>query len=656
MKPLAARQVHLDFHTSPDIPGIGKSFSKENFQAALKAGHLSSITIFAKGHHGMCYFPTKVGTMHPGLDFDLLGKMIEACHEIGVRCPIYITAGWSADDAMKHPEWRARDIEGNFINRNIDPAAAPDDPRPKGSWEDLCLNDGTYCESIYALTREICDRYPDIDGLFYDIVFVSEACFCEECKKGMLEMGLDPTKPEDGKKYYTKKHCDFMTKCGAILHEKHPDATIFFNSGGADQYHPEYHFGSTHFEMEDLPTDWGGYDKMPTRARFFANTGKDYLGMTGKFHTSWGEFGGFKFGPALKFEAAMMLAYGARISIGDQMHPSGEMDMETYKNIGEAYAYAEKIEPYAFNADMTAKLGLYLSGDTWSDEGATKMLLETQTDFDVVYKDDYSRFDTVLFPDRVVLTDESLEALKAFIARGGKVIFTGKSLIKDGRFQIDAGIHDLGPSEDDIDYLLVGDKVSKGVVTSPFLCYSPAEKIEVVDAEVLAEGLHPYFNRTYAHYCSHKNTPYDRSAPKFAALVKKGNIIYVAHDIFRIYREYGSLYHKRYLYNALSLLYDKKPLEVTMMSAGRVTMTHQKAEKRYVAHLLYASPVKREVTEVIEDIPDLYNIPVTVRVPEAIHKITLVPDNVELPFTKDEDGFHVTVPHLNCHALLAMEY
>ena len=92
-------QTHLDFHTSPDIPSVGSKFSKENFQAALKAGNLESITVFAKCHHCMCYYPTEVGMMHPSLDFDLLGAMVEAAHEIGVRAPIYITAGWSDKDA-----------------------------------------------------------------------------------------------------------------------------------------------------------------------------------------------------------------------------------------------------------------------------------------------------------------------------------------------------------------------------------------------------------------------------------------------------------------------------------------------------------------------------------------------------------------------------
>lgn len=30
----------------------------------------------------------------------------------------------------------------------------------------LCLNDGSYAAHIYELTREICDRYEQVDGVF----------------------------------------------------------------------------------------------------------------------------------------------------------------------------------------------------------------------------------------------------------------------------------------------------------------------------------------------------------------------------------------------------------------------------------------------------------------------------------------------------------
>ncbi len=66
----------------------------------MKKGNVDSITVFAKCHHSLCYYPTKIGTVHPHLNFDLTGAMIEAAHEIGVRAPIYITADWSDKDAM----------------------------------------------------------------------------------------------------------------------------------------------------------------------------------------------------------------------------------------------------------------------------------------------------------------------------------------------------------------------------------------------------------------------------------------------------------------------------------------------------------------------------------------------------------------------------
>ena len=91
MRPVTARQVHLDFHTSEHIPGVGSRFSKTQFQEALRLGRVDWINIFAKCHHGWSYYPTTVGAMHPTLAIDLLGQRIEACHEMGVRAPIYLS-------------------------------------------------------------------------------------------------------------------------------------------------------------------------------------------------------------------------------------------------------------------------------------------------------------------------------------------------------------------------------------------------------------------------------------------------------------------------------------------------------------------------------------------------------------------------------------
>ena len=54
------RQIHLDFHTSPLIPDVGAEFDPDEFVSTLKEARVNSINIFAKCHHGMCYYLTKL--------------------------------------------------------------------------------------------------------------------------------------------------------------------------------------------------------------------------------------------------------------------------------------------------------------------------------------------------------------------------------------------------------------------------------------------------------------------------------------------------------------------------------------------------------------------------------------------------------------------
>ena len=93
-------------------------------------------------------------------------------------------------------------------------------------------------------------------------------------------------------------------------------------------------------------------------AKYAAKTGLEFLGMTGKFHNTWGEFGGFKRPAALQFECGAMLAYGAKVSVGDQLHPNGEMNLDTYRLIGAAYAEVEAMEPWCDHVKPVARIAL----------------------------------------------------------------------------------------------------------------------------------------------------------------------------------------------------------------------------------------------------------------------------------------------------------
>ena len=126
------RQVHLDFHTSPFIPDVGADFDAHAFAATFKRAHVNSVTLFAKCHHGMCYYPTKTGKTHPALgERDLLGEMIGALHREGIRCPVYTPVAWEENVADEHPEWRQMRADGTFARcDNPDPSL----PRHPGGW------------------------------------------------------------------------------------------------------------------------------------------------------------------------------------------------------------------------------------------------------------------------------------------------------------------------------------------------------------------------------------------------------------------------------------------------------------------------------------------------------------------------------------------
>lgn len=653
----AKRQVHLDFHTSEWIDGIGESFDKLKFQEALKLGNINSITLFAKCHHSWCYYPSKVGKIHPNLKFDLLGAELEAAHEIGVRAPIYLPAGWSETDADEHPEWRSRQFGSKvFADSHYgSPDHKPSDARPECAWKNLCLN-GPYGEHLLALTQEICDRYPVVDGLFFDIWLMDTECVCDSCTQGMRRMGLNPDKIEDARRYFTEKRLELMKRLNAILLAKNPHASIFYN-GAAEKYLPQYHSMMTHYELEDLPTTWGGYDKLPLRVSFFNRTGKPVIGMTGKFHRSWGEFGGYKNPEALRYECANMLAYGAGCNVGDQMHPDGHMCPETYRIIGEAFSYTEKLEPYCFQTENTAPLGLLLSGKTEADDGAVKILLEAKHDFDVVYEDDdLSSYQIILIPDRVSLSENMQANLGAFLSAGGKLAVSGEIAENCRDFFKTRGLEYLGKPQDDIDYLAPLKDLRKKVIDAPMLCYTAAHRVRTEKGEIYALLYRPYFRRTYEKFCSHQNTPYRTEPAEYPACVKVGNIVYFAHDLFTQYYRFGSYYMKKFTDAVLRENYEPAVTVEGLMSCGRVRFVRQRKEKRFVLHLMYGAPVKRGSVEVLEDFPELDDVKVSLRIGERIVSVEQPLTGEKLPFRAEMNGISFTVPKMRLHTLYLINY
>ena len=134
---------------------------------------------------------------------------------------------------------------------------------------------------------------------------------------------------------------------------------LFFNSGhmrrGLRKHYSDFY---THLELEILPTAGWGYEHFPLSARYVDALGIPFLGMTGKFHTHWGEVGGYKKPEALVYEVGAMLAHGARCSIGDHLHPTGRIDQSTMGVIAPAYKWVAEREAWATGTTNRAEIAL----------------------------------------------------------------------------------------------------------------------------------------------------------------------------------------------------------------------------------------------------------------------------------------------------------
>ena len=646
------RQVHLDFHTSGLIPDIGAKFSKEQFRRALKLGHVNSITLFSKCHHGWAYHPSQANTMHPNLHFDLLGAQLEACREIGVNAPVYISAGFDEKEVLRHPEWLNVPPEGTEANPYVQP-----------HYHLMCYNT-PYLDVLAAQVEEVVERYQPC-GIFLDISDVRR-CVCASCVKSMHEKGMDPTCEADIVRHGEMVYESYCRRMEQAVSKHSATATIFHNAGHVARGRRDLAGWNTHLELESLPTGGWGYDHFPMSAAYARTLGMEYLGMTGKFHTTWGEFGGFKHPNALIYETGLSLACGAAISVGDQLHPCGELNESTYRLIGQAYSLVEQKEPYCEGAKNLADIAVLsceavlgggrASKGTDSDVGASRVLLEGKHLFDIIDEEaDFDRYRMLILPDQILLCDKLAGRLQAYLDRGGRVLLSGCSgLNMDmNAFALNVGADFDGFSEFRPDYVIPNFETVNG--RTAYVMYSQGVKLANPSGEVFAFRQAPYFNRGAFHFSSHQHTPNDVAAPLLPAAVIHGNIAYIGWNIFEDYAVKGELIARELvLYAVDRLLGDGRKVYTSLPDRGVVTVTRQ--ESREIVHLLFASTsVRGKGIEVIEDAVPLRDVKVSLKLNAPPRQIRLVPQDVAIAFEWVGGRAEFVVPEVTLHQMVAVE-
>jgi len=670
MKHIPFRQVHLDFHTSGLIKDVGVDFNSKEFAETLQSAHVESVNIFAKCHHGYAYYPSKTVPIHPHLKFDLLGSMMKSLHEAQIRCPLYVSVVWDEYIADAHPEWLQMDSNGCVVGR-----------KPYGTneenerWLYLCVN-SPYLDYVATQVDELIDMYHPlygIDGFWFDILkYSSDGCSCANCRRGMLKEGLDPSDLESRRDYSQKVLYQAMKVLFERVKTRLPDALVFFNGRQRIDTTPGRGLRKeldvvTHLEIESLASGEWGYNHFPLFIRYNQIFGKEIIGMTGRFHRSWADFGGYKNPAALEYECYNMIANCAKVCVGDQLHPRGRLEKVTYDLIGPVFASIRDKEPWCEGARPVADIGVLAVNDgeygpalrprIRTLEAAMQMMLEDHRLFQILdYEEDFTRYKLIICPDILRFNNFLAGKIRDYLEGGGRLILSyqsGLAVDKDS-FVIPMRAEVQGLSEFRTSYLRFKPPLAQGLSEADYVVYERAMNVLAKEAEVLAELVHPYFDRNWNHFMSHAQTPPDRPGP-YAGSLRYGNVVYFAHPLFRAYKKYGNFCYKKAVSNAIDLLMGPRVVSADIPSTAQLTLTEQPLKNRLILHILHYPRERRAHIDIIEDVIPLYNIPVKMKFCHAPKRVYLAPQLTELPFTYEENTVCFTIPVVRGHAMVVVE-
>jgi hypothetical protein len=676
------RKIHLDFHNSEHIPQIAQDFDEDEFGDTLVHGHVDSIVVFAKDMHGYFYYPTERGPVHGGLEFDLLERQVRACRARGIKVYAYYCVTWDNYLAERRPEW--------LVWKRNRTTHLPGFDQPP-SWTALCLSNTDFVELVLEHSREILEGY-ELDGIWYDMPLPKEGeCFCRNCLHALRSAGQDPFDTLAQRKHKQQLLTDFMRRAHELAHSIRPGCQVDQNNQtrlGLGERAPYM----DNIDIEALPTAFWGYLYFPANVRYARTFGRSMVGMSGRFHRSWADFGGLKHVNQLRSELPAIVAHGAQCDLGDQLPPSGRLDPAVYETIGQVYAEIERLEPFLNQAVPVTEAAILVSGAPLEDIGSshpelaggtgaavygfTRLLTECRVQFDIVEPDQqFERYRLLILPDGIQVNALLARRLRAYLADGGAVFASHSALRLAGSDTLWAeglGLEYRGESPFAPAYLKLEFATGGTENTAPthtwrelpdyeYALYDGAAQWMPQNSSVVLARLgEPLFQRGPQHYTSHAQSPFDH-VTEYAAVVLSGRLAATAFPLGASYHRNGYWIYREVLRRLLAAVLPERIVTTDAPLSAEVAVTHQTATtehpERWLVHVLNFSANRRspEHCEYLEDPIPLHNVRVTLHEGGPFARAYLANDGSALSLAETAGGWETIVPRVTFGAIIVFE-
>ncbi len=543
------RAIHIDFHTMPGITDLGTGYTAAQIAETLKGAHVDYVNVFARCNIGFSYYPTKVGTPYPGLDWDLLGETIEECHKRDIGVSAYFNAGLNHQLLLDHPEFSRVDRQGRIMR---------DERLEDNFFRSPCLNTG-YREYLFAEIKEVIAKGPD--GLFLDSTH-PVPCYCSSCLRKMRAKGLSWENDQDVAKFAFDTQVEAFQEVRDFLPK---EMRLYLNGLEYDKVADI----DSHAEVECLPNAGWGYDFLPIVAPYYRKLTKNRVYMTGRFISGWGEFGSVKQTASLENDVFDALLYGYVPSIGDHMHPRDGLDPRLYDRVGKIYEYVESLEPWTDDTQALAQVAIVGN----RHEGAARMLGDLKICYDVLNEDmDFDGYKLLIVPEYTQITPKLGKKLEDF---GGAVISCADSIAPGGIWDYITSYETI--QNKDRYYSYHGETWLQGSVG-----------IRMKSGHALAGDVEPYFERKYDGFHGYFYNP-PKGETGYCAVAKCGNKAHIGFKVFEAYQKFNADFHRDLVRDLIDELLPEKLLVTDLPYSARASL--MRGPKGDVLHIKATHPV-----------------------------------------------------------------
>ncbi|MHB8997349.1 MAG: alpha-amylase family protein [Armatimonadota bacterium] len=651
--------IFFDFHTMPANPDVGKGFDFDAMTGQLADAGVDYIVFPARCNLGTAYYDTKIGIKHAALEYDLIGKLNDACMKRNIALSCYINTGLSHEEGLRKRDWFTIQKEGHVYGPN----------RLNSFMRQMCYNTD-YGQHVCDMVTELLTMHP-IAGLFFDCMF-TQPCYGIECIQEMKRLGVDWQDDEAIHDYNYMKVNRFGQNITDAAKAVNPEVLLYLN--GVD-YEAQKDMG-TYLDFECLPTGGWGYETLSMGARYLRTLGKPVLNMSGRFHKSWGDFGGIRTEPSLEYDMVYGMANAMRPNIGDHFHPRGDINKPVFALYKKIYNNLQRYDPWLEGAKaetdtavlwqapypgynfMSPKKRAFWDKQYDGIKGATRLLCELKYQFDIVTDfADWDKYELLVLPDHTVMNEEFTKRIRKHLDKGGAIISSAWSgLDPEGKdFVFDEwGAKFVGEDPYDPAFFTPYAELSENMPDMPITLYQKGTNIEPTDGQQLGEIIAPYYNQHWDGEHGFVYLPPDKPTGR-AAVVQKGRVAHFSHPVFSAYIIDAQVPMKHFVENMLKRIMPNQMLKSNLPSYARTGVTSQPG--RRMVHLMSYIPERRgNSVDMIEERIELRDVQIALRADgKAIKSVYLAPDKQALPFEVKDGYVQVTVPKVDGYAMVVFE-